>query len=407
MSDEVSPSTAGSRPVLNHPLRVLFVDMNSYFASVEQHSQPHLRGKPVAVVAVETDTTSCIAASIEAKKFGVKTGTMVGEARRMCPGLTLVKARTRVYVETHQAILRAVDTVIPVDRVCSIDEYSCRLMGTEKEVARATELGRRVKYAIYKNVGETLRCSVGIAPNRFLAKIGADMQKPDGLTVIEHSKLPGALYKLVLQDLPGIGPNMDRRLREQGIETVEQLCALSEVAMTRAWGGVVGSLWWKLLRGEDVREPVRPRRTLGHSHVLSPKRRTRDGARAVMIRLIHKAAARLRHEGYLPEHMTISVTFVGSPARKGWGRGASWGERAALGWSDDTPTMVKVFAEMWERMPDQTPMAVGVTLHDLVKRGTGDSALFTGQKRSRKLSEAMDKLGAEVWAGCGVFGGDA
>jgi DNA polymerase-4 len=112
-----------------------------------------------------------------------------------------------------------------------------------------------------------------------------------------------------------------------------------------------------------------------------------------MIRLIHKAAARLRHEGYLPEHMTISVTFVGSPARKGWGRGASWSERAALGWSDDTPTMVKMFAEMWERMPDQTPMAVGVTLHDLVKRGDGDSALFTGQKRSRKLSEAMDKLG--------------
>ncbi len=97
--------------------------------------------------------------------------------------------------------------------------------------------------------------------------------------------------------------------------------------------------------------------------------------------------------------MTISVTFVGSKAKKGWGRGASWTQRAPLGWSDDTPAMVKAFAAMWERLPDETPMAVSVTLHDLMKRADDASALFGGQRRSRQLSQAMDKLGRK-------YGGD-
>ena len=118
-------------------LSTLYVDMNSYFASVEQQSRPELRGRPVAVVPVETDSTSCIAASYEAKAFGVRTGTNVGEARRMCPGLVLVKGRPDLYVRTHHAVIEAIDRVLPVAGVHSIDEFSCRLLGAERERARA------------------------------------------------------------------------------------------------------------------------------------------------------------------------------------------------------------------------------------------------------------------------------
>ena len=149
-------------------LRWLFLDLNSYFASVEQELVPSLRGRPMAVVPVVADTTCCIAASYEAKAFGVKTGTQVGEAKRMCPGIELVEARHELYVDYHNRIVEAVETVVPVSSVMSIDEMACRLMGREQPLLAALDLAQRVKTKIRDTVGSTLRCSVGLAPNRYL-----------------------------------------------------------------------------------------------------------------------------------------------------------------------------------------------------------------------------------------------
>src|SRR5262245_20244500 len=128
---------SGGRPV---GLNYLFVDMNSYFASVEQHERPELRGRPVAVVPVKAETTCCIAASYEAKRFGVKTGTMVRDARQMCPELCVVEARPRRYVETHHRIVEAVESCLPVATVMSIDEMICKLLGGEREPGAAVTL---------------------------------------------------------------------------------------------------------------------------------------------------------------------------------------------------------------------------------------------------------------------------
>ena len=146
-------------------LRWLFLDLNSYFASVEQELVPSLRGRPMAVVPVVADTTCCIAASYEAKAFGVKTGTQVGEAKRMCPGIELVEGRRHeLYVEYHNRIVEAVETVVPVASVMSIDEMACRLMGREQPLLAATRTGlNQVKAKIRETVGTTLRCSVGLA----------------------------------------------------------------------------------------------------------------------------------------------------------------------------------------------------------------------------------------------------
>ena len=114
-------------------LRSLLVDFNSYFASVEQQVEPRLRGRPVGVVPMMADTTVCIAASIEAKTFGVKTGTKVGEAKRLCPGIELVLARHEVYIDFHHRAVAAVDTVVPVRQVLSIDEMDCELTGRWRE----------------------------------------------------------------------------------------------------------------------------------------------------------------------------------------------------------------------------------------------------------------------------------
>ena len=140
----------------------LFLDMNAYFASVEQQRQPRLRGKPVAVVPTMTDRTCCIAVSYEARPYGIKTGTNVGEARRRCPGLELVEGRHEHYIAMHERIVKAVETVLPVEKVCSIDEMVCKLAPQERTPTAAQAVAREVKQAIYEQVGPYLRCSVGL-----------------------------------------------------------------------------------------------------------------------------------------------------------------------------------------------------------------------------------------------------
>ena len=169
---------------LDNAVQWLFLDLNAFFASCEQQENPALRGQPVIVVQVLTDSAVAIAASYAAKAFGIKTGTLLREARRLCPDVVPVRANHRLYSEYHERILKAVDTCLPVEKVCSIDEMACKLIGTERQVEAARELALKVKRALREQVGECLTCSIGIAPNVFLGKVGSDLQKPDGLTFI-------------------------------------------------------------------------------------------------------------------------------------------------------------------------------------------------------------------------------
>src|SRR5271165_6308424 len=207
-------------------LNWLFVDLNSYFASCEQQDRPELRGKPVGVVPMLADTTCCIAASYEAKAYGVRTGTIVADAKRMCPGIILVEGRHELYTQYHHRIVEAVESCLPVTAVCSIDEMACRLMGRERRLLAALELARKVKATIREKAGECMRSSVGLATNRYLAKVASDMEKPDGLVALPLDILPEALHQLTLRDLPGVGAKTEKRLNDKGIRTVEQLMAL-------------------------------------------------------------------------------------------------------------------------------------------------------------------------------------
>src|SRR5215469_13572726 len=177
-------------------LNWLFVDLNSYFASVEQQDRPELRGKPVGVVPMLADTTCCIAASYEAKAFGVRTGTIVADAKRLCPDIVLVEGRHELYTEYHHRIVESVESCLPMTAVCSIDEMACRLMGRERPLLAAMELGRKVKQTIGERAGEWMRSSVGLATNRYLAKVASDMEKPDGLIALTLDILPEALRRL-------------------------------------------------------------------------------------------------------------------------------------------------------------------------------------------------------------------
>jgi len=381
----------------NRPLRWLFIDLNSYFASIEQELQPQLRGKPVAVVPVMTDKTCCIAASYEAKAFGIKTGTMVTEARKLCPEIQFIEARHRTYVECHHAIVQAVESCLPVAVVVSIDEMACRLMGSEQTLDKSIQLGHQIKAAIREKVGKTLRCSIGIAPNRFLAKVGSDMQKPNGLVVIRASELPGILYRLQLNDLPGVGYRMHKRLLQADIHTVEQICALSKQEMNKLWNGIIGERLWHWLRGDDLAELPTLRRTVGHSHVLPPELRTEESAYAVAQKLVHKAVARLRKMNYWAGVMTASISFVD---------GGSWSDKISMVECQDTLTMLEALETLWKQRPVASgkPLAVGVTLFDLVPDLLHTLSLFEDKKRTQ-LSKAMDAINSKYGSDTVYFGG--
>ena len=165
-------------------LRWLFFDLNSFFASVEQQERPELRGRPVAVVPSATDRTCAIAASYEAKAHGIKTGTKIYDAKTLCPDLVCVLARHDVYVDYHARVFAEVARHIPVDKVCSIDEGACRLSPPDQNAAAATTLAHQIKAGLKACIGPFVRCSIGIAPNMFLAKVATGMEKPDGLTIL-------------------------------------------------------------------------------------------------------------------------------------------------------------------------------------------------------------------------------
>lgn len=354
-------------------LRSLFIDFNSYFASVEQQLNPALRGRPLGVLPVMAETSCCIAASVEAKTFGVKTGTCVAEARRLCPGIHFVLADHAKYVQVHQLAVAAVDRIAPVRQVLSIDEMECELTGRWRERERAMQLAKQVKVEVQRSVGECLRSSIGIAPNTLLAKLASDMHKPDGLTVIELHELPRRLFNLTLSDIQGIGPRMRERLARCGIDTLQALYAAPRDVLVTAWGGLAGSDMYDKLRGQWYGPRVTTTQSLGHSHVLPPELRTPEGARQVLHRLTQKAAMRLRKQGF---YATALQVFVRCAHR--WQHEPGCERYTRLGETQDTAVLLNVLEQLWSsglhRM--QRPLMVGVQLCGLVPASQHTPDLF-------------------------------
>jgi DNA polymerase-4 len=378
-------------------VKYLFIDMNSYFASVEQQLRPELRGAPVAVAAVDAETTSCIAASYEAKRFGVRTGTRVAEARRLCPAIRIIAARPRLYVQKHNEIIEAVGSVLPVAKVWSIDEMICRLMGDHLHLERAVEVGRRVKQAIRERAGEWLRCSIGIAPNGLLAKVAADMQKPDGLTVLRRDDLPDRLADLKLSDFPGIGPRMEKRLNVAGVTTTRQLVALTVDQFSHIWGSkLLGGMWHARLRGVDVPDSPTRQRSIGHSRVLEPASRNDPDARAILVRLIHKAAARLRHVELFTASVRLSISYLGRD---------KWKAAQRIEPCQDTLTLIRAVMPLWDRRATGVPLKIGVVLADLAHERNVPRALFPFDNRLLELAKAMDAANRRCGRYAVYFGG--
>lgn len=380
-------------------LNALYVDFNSYFASVEQQLLPELRGKPIGVLAVMAETTCCIAASYEAKAFGIKTGTLVSEARKLCPDMIFVEARPPIYVAFHHKLIEIVESCTHVEKVLSIDEMVCKLTGSQQLPENALKLAAYIKHKINAQF-DYIRCSIGIAPNTFLAKVASNMQKPDGCVQIAPHELPQRLFGLKLRDLNGIGKQMEARLNRYKITTVEQLYAANRQQLQTAWGSIEGGRMYDKLRGLEPYYVKNARSSLGHSHVLPPEQRNEAGAKAVLHRLLQKACMRMRSYDLLASRVSVKVKFRNMP---------SWQMESAVSPTDNTLRLIEALEAFMQHYPQikAEPYAVGVSFSCLVTADEVARDLFQIEplENEKKLNKAIDTLNLKFGKNTIYFGG--
>jgi DNA polymerase-4 len=230
---------------------LMYLDMNSFFATCEQQANPELRGKPIGVTTHNSPFSTVIAPSIEAKKFGVKTGMRLNECRELCPGIIPVQTHPPYYRRIHVDIMEILHRYCDDVLAKSIDEAVANFTSYRLVYKNFISVARQIKQDIAEKY-DYLRCSIGIAPNTFLAKLGTELQKPDGLIQITPDNIDRYLAHLKLTDLPGIASRNERRLLMIGIKSPLEMRHASEALLRKAFGGVVGNYWHRRLNFAEV-----------------------------------------------------------------------------------------------------------------------------------------------------------
>lgn len=389
-------------------LNWLYLDLNSYFASVEQQLQPKLQNKPIAIVPTMTDATCAIAASYEAKAYGVKTGTMIYEAKKLCPEIICVQANHENYVRYHHKILEEIDKYIPIEIISSIDEVACKLIGSQKNESQARKIAKNIKIGIQENIGQYIRCSIGIAPNRFLAKTASNLEKPDGLQVLYSKDIPDRIKHFKLSDLTGIGRAMEYRLNKSGILSIQELYNISPKHMRKIWGNVQGEKFWYMLRGKEIADVKTERKTIGHSHVLEPKWRLVELAEKVMLRLLLKAASRLRRTDYYCSRLSLSIRTENNLRLEGKSRFYRACDNKKL-----QEEATKIWAQLIKERNFKQIKKISITLYNLKKKSDLQPELFQNfnkkitldTNRFEELSKTMDNINTRFGRDSVTIGG--
>jgi len=307
---------------------VMHVDINSCFATIEQQANPRLRGLPVAVAAYVEDHGCILAASKEAKKIGIKTGMRVRDGKFLYPKLVVLPPDPNKYRFVNRQLLKLLSEYSTDISVESIDEMVLSLAGMPELVKRlergvSTEEGMRqialeIKARIKKEIGEWLTVSIGIAPNRYLAKVASGLHKPDGLDFITKENIIDILKTFKLEDLCGIKTGNANRLRIAGMYTPLAMLVADAKTLERAFHSIVGHYWWMRLHGyedgsmyKNFGSPEEEQKSFGQSYALGhPYKPQENGLYQILSQLVTKMGRRLRKAGFTARGMGVSTLFT-------------------------------------------------------------------------------------------------
>jgi DNA polymerase IV len=287
-----------------HDATILHADVDAFYASVEQRDDPGLRGRPVIVGAGVV-----LAASYEAKAYGVRTAMGGARARRLCPHAIVVSPRMSAYAEASKALYRVFEDTTPLVEGLSIDEAFLDVRGLRRLAGTPVEIAVRLRRAVLQHVG--LPISVGVARTKFLAKVASAVAKPDGLLVVPPDDELSFLHPLAVERLWGVGPVTADRLRGRGIRTVGEVARLPDAALVAMLGRAAGRHLHALAHNRDPR-PVRTgrrRRSIGSQCALGRRRKTSEEIDAVVIGLVERVTRRMRAAGRIGRTVVLRLRF--------------------------------------------------------------------------------------------------
>lgn len=298
----------------SHPPITMYIDINSCFATVEQQANPLLRGKPVVVAAYTSGNGCILAASSEAKQYGIKTGMRVYEAKHVCASLVVLSPDPKKYRYINERLTVLLQSYSQRVQVQSIDEMIVRM--EEIPIQSMLEIAKEIKKRIREEIGEWITVSIGIAPNAFLAKTASNLKKPDGLEVITETNIEQVLRSLSLTDLCGIKKGNATRLLTHGVSTPLAMYRTSPDALQQAFGSIIGRYWWLWLHGWEAGSVYAENshvenKSFSQSCSLTRHTYPKDHATIqVVYQLVAKMAARFRGDGFVAHGIVAGASFT-------------------------------------------------------------------------------------------------
>lgn len=357
---------------------VLCLDINSCFATVEQQANPLLRDKPVAVAAYTTNSGTILAASVTAKKLGIKTGMRVKDARLIYPRLVVLEPDPPKYRFVHKCIHRILrrysDNVVPK----SIDEFIFKVITKDPMVAAL-----EIKEDIKKEVGEYITVSIGISTNRYLSKIASNLQKPDGLIEINQENYKNIYSRLSLMDLTGIKKGNSTRLNLYDIKTVTEFYNAPVWKLKLAFGGIGGLYWFTRLHGFEVDEFKSIRKTYGNSYAPPPNKAHLK--LEILSKLCQKTGSRLRKDGLIANGVHLAISY-----RDGsyWHKGMKLQSRIF-----ESGDIYKEILNLLKLSPSkEIPRVIAINVFGLESDKNLQLNIFTDEVRKNYLARAMDEI---------------
>lgn len=370
-----------ARPLIMH------IDLNSCFATIEQQSRPMLRHKPIAVVNRRTEQTAIITASYEAKARGVKVGMKFRDAKLLCPDIIPLESDPPKYRHVYRKLMTILEDYSAHIRMKSIDEGVIDFTQSTKAFQQQDllEVGREIKQRLYDEIGSYMRCNVGIGPNRFLAKTAAGMNKPDGLTLIDHTNIRSMYKKLELEDLTGIAHANARRLRRVGIMTPLDFLDTSSLILEKmVFESICGWQWHQRLRGWEVDDNDYALKSIGRQFVLDERGLGYDDVLRRLHGLSEDVACKLRAQGMRARGVRIYA--------KTYHQGRWQNFQRSTKSFDDEKTLYAVVKHLFATAPLPC-YEIGVTCYDLVDNQELQLGIFMDEdRRTKAVTSAIDDI---------------
>lgn len=364
---------------------LVHIDLNSCFATIEQQANPLLRGKPMVVAAYDSPRGCVLAASIEAKRLGIKTGDRVGDAKKILPTLIVRTPDPDKYFYVHERLIELFRTYTSKVHPKSIDEAVLDFRGTKHLSTGLIQVAKDIKKQIKSQIGEWLTVSIGIAPNRFLAKLGSGLHKPDGLDMINYQNLRAVYDKVTLLDLPGINVRLQARLNAAGIFTPLQFLATPTQRLEKeVFGGISGYYWSMRLTAHEIDSIDFARRSFGQEYALGKQTADKPELSRLLFKLCEKMGRRLRKSGFSARGIHLALSYHDSYVHTQRMQSQPMHSTKSLFLAS-----LRVLNEIHR---DKRVVKIAVCCYELVKEDNTQLEIFDIRDKELNLTKALDDI---------------